>query len=276
MSLPLALLLQVGAGALVISPAAPSVGDTITVVRTIEAQADARARAQPLGSSLLVEPLADPAVSRGPEGIVVRYTFAMFEAGRHAVGVPPVELVYRDGRVELVPADTAWVAVRSVLPPGDSLPEPAASLGPIARFPTRSTPLFALVGLVLLGITTWAVARRHTGPRSEPAETRTPAPVPPLMRWAAAGEARAVAAIAADRLRTRIAELVPEADRALSADECIAVLDARHPDWPIRDLTDGLHGLERARFAPAVASDVALLIDQVDVLIAALPRGGAA
>jgi hypothetical protein len=271
-SLPaFALLFQ--AGAMVISPPAPTVGDTITVVRTIPVATDVRARAQPLGSSLVIEPLADPVVSRGAQGITIRYTLALFEAGRHPVGVPPVELLYRDGRVELLPGDTAWVTVRSVLPSrGDSLPPPKESLGPIARFPTRSWPLATMVGAALVITGGWGVARRRVKPPEREVNPRTTEPAAPLMRWISAGEGRAVAAVAADRLRNRIAELVPEADRALSTDECITVLETQQPDWPLRDLGDTLRGLERARFASTIPSDVALLVDQVDTLLGGLAR----
>lgn len=269
----LALHVLLQAGVLVISPPAPTVGDTITVTRTLDVPAEARVRAQPLGSSLLVEPLADPVVSRAAKGVVIRYTLALFEAGRHPVGLPPVELLYRDGRVELRPEDTAWVSVRSVLPAGDSVPEPAASLGPVARHPIDYRPLIALLGAVLLLTLGGAFARRRTqrGPARE-APKHLPA-VAPLARWIAAGEPRAVAAVATDRLRNRIAQLAPEADRALSAEECIAVLEARRSDWPIRDLGEALLALERARFAPAISGDVAVLVSQVDRLLESLPTG---
>ena len=81
---------------------------------------------------------------------------------------------------------------------------------------------------------------------------------------------RRPAAVAAERLRARIARLVPRADRALSAEECISVLEEERPDLPLRDLADTLRALERARFAPAVPSDVALVADQVDVLLKSL------
>ncbi len=267
----LAVLMQ--AGTMVITPAAPTVGDTITIVRTLAAPAEARGRAQPLGSSLLVEPLAEPSVGRNSQGLVIRYTLAMFEAGRHPVAVPPVELVYRDGRVELVPADTAYVSVRSVLSAADTLREPASSLAPVPRYPTRTWPLFAIIGAVTLGATGWGLVRRRTRPRAEVEVSAVGSVRPPLMQWAAAGESRAVASLAADRLRARLAKAAPDLDRALSTGEIISTLEAKHSDWPIRDLADTLRGLDRARFAPATPTDIAILVDQVDAVLAVLPRG---
>jgi hypothetical protein len=264
----LAVLFQ--AGALVVSPPAPTVGDTITVVRTIQAAADVRARPQPLGSSLLVEPLADPVVVRSGPGITIRYTLALFEPGRHPLGLPSVELVYRDGRVDQLRGDTVWITVRSLLPKTDSLLEPKGSLGPVSRFPTRTTPLLVMVAVVVTTVGGWVTVRRRLKPAGEPPVAAGVEATAPLMRWIAAGEGRAVAAVAADRLRSRIAALSPEASRALSAEECIRILEERHPDWPIRELSDVLHGLERARFAPAMPGDVALLVDRVDSLMDSL------
>src|SRR5204863_484279 len=84
--------------------------------------------------------------------------------------------------------------MRSVLPAGDSVPEPAASLGPVARRPGDYRPLIALLGAVLLLTMGGAFARRRTrrGLARE-APTNLPA-VAPLARWIAAGEPRAVAA----------------------------------------------------------------------------------
>jgi hypothetical protein len=87
----------------------------------------------------------------------------------------------------------------------------------------------------------------------------------------AVGEARAVAAVIAERLRGRIAALVPEAGRGLSAEECLTVLAQRRSEWPIRDLGAVLRELERARFAPAVGDDVVALAQQVDDLLGTLP-----
>jgi hypothetical protein len=263
----LAALLLLQAGAWVIAPSRPTVGDTVELRRAIAAGADVRVRAQPLGASLLLEPLADPAIDRTVSGVQVRYVVALFEPGRHAVAMPAVELVHRDGRVDLTPEDTAWITVASVLPPGDSLPAPRPSLGPLPRFPTRLWPLIALCLAAVAGTASWAVARRRVRPAAAPpAPSGRPAPLP-LARWVTSGEGRAVAAVAAERLRGRIARQVPEADRSLGTDECIAVLERQRPEWPVRELTEILRGLDRARFAPAVPSDVILLVERADQMV---------
>ncbi len=257
----------------VIAPPAPTVGDTVAVERLVTLGADARLRAEPLASSLLLEPLGEPVVLRVDSGVRVRYTLALFEPGRHAVEMPPVEVLYRDGRVDQIPPDTAWITVAAVVPAGDSLPPPRGSLAPLARFPTRRLPLLLLTSLVLVGAGLWALVRRRRPPMPAPAPAAPGRAVAPLARWMAAGEARAVATLAADRLRACIAALEPRADRRLSAEECIARLDAVRPEWPVRTLAELLRGLERAQFAPAVASDVGALVAQVDELVADLGRG---
>ena len=254
----------------VISPRAPTVGDTVVIERMVVVGPDARLRPQPLGSSLLIEPLADPVVQRAGRGAMVRYTVSLFEPGRHAVEMPSVEVLYRDGRVDQIPPDTAWITIAATLPGADSLPPPRPSRPPLARYPTRQLPLALLVGLVTLSAGAWAVGRRRRRrepPPSSPPRAGGPAP---LARWINAGEARAVAAIASERLRERLAALEPRASRTLASGECIAALEEARPEWPMRSLSELMLSLERARFAPAVASDVAILLTQVDALLADL------
>ena len=119
----------------------------------------------------------------------------------------------------------------------------------------------------------WAVGRRRVPADASPPEPAASPGSPPARRWVSAGEGRAVAAIAAERVRARVARLVPEADRALDTEQCIAVLEARRPDWPLRDLSELLRGLDRARFAPAVPSEALHLVEQVDALLRDLGEG---
>ncbi|MSR07301.1 MAG: hypothetical protein EXR93_09595 [Gemmatimonadetes bacterium] len=253
----------------VISPPAPTIGDTVVVERLVAVGGDARLRAQPLGSSLLVESLADPVVIRSDSGVLVRYVLALFEPGRHAVAMPAAEALYRDGRVEQVPSDTAWITVAAVLPAQDSLAPPQPSQPPLARFPTRPLPLVLFLGLVGALAVAWAVWRRRRH-GVEPGPVAIPGSPAPLARWVSAGEGRAVTTVAAGRLRERIAALEPRAARTLSVEECIAVLEDTRSDWPLRAVVDTLRGLERARFAPAVGTDVDALVARVDDLMTGL------
>jgi hypothetical protein len=78
-----------------------------------------------------------------------------------------------------------------------------------------------------------------------------------------------------DRLRDRIEREIPEAGRQLSTEECIAVIDEQRREWPVREIEEALNALDRARFAPALPSDVVVLAEQVDELMAGLARGPA-
>jgi len=265
-----ALLVQAAAGAWVIAPPAPTVGDSVTLARVIEAPAETRIRVQPLGASLIVEPLSDPESERTAGGVRVRYRVALFEPGRHALEMPAVELLHRDGRVDVIPPDSAWVTVASVLPAGDTLPPPRPSLGPVPRFPTRWWPAAVLLGVVVAGGVAWGRARRRGRERAEPPGRTSVAVHPPLERWAMAGESRAVASVVAHRLRVRLAGAVPAAGLALGTEECIAVLEAQSSGGPARELGDLLRSLERARFAPAVSGEIARLVERADELREAL------
>ena len=88
-----------------------------------------------------------------------------------------------------------------------------------------------------------------------------------MLEWIRAGEPRAVVAAAADALRFHIASLVPEAGAHLTTHECIAVLEEQQPTWPLREVEDLLRALDRARFAPAMPTDVIELAEHARELI---------
>jgi hypothetical protein len=73
-------------------------------------------------------------------------------------------------------------------------------------------------------------------------------PDPPLARWADDGEYRAVANLAAARLRSAIAQRVPSAHPGLDTDRLLAELAAMRPDWPLDELGRLLRDLDDARF----------------------------
>jgi len=110
-ALLLALTLQ--GGSWTVRPDRPTVGDTVRLVRTLSAPAGVRARLQPLERSETVEALELPTSGYDEGGVTVQYTVALFAPGRRAVVMPEIELLYPDGRVESVPADSVWVTVTS-------------------------------------------------------------------------------------------------------------------------------------------------------------------
>lgn len=261
------LALAQGAPVWTVSPAGPAVGDTIHAVRLLPGPPGTRARPGPLPATNVLEPLGDPRVVARGDRLLIGYDFTAFEPGEHAIAMPAVELLYADGTAETVVGDTARVRVRSVLPPGDSLPAPRPSLGPLARDARTPAPLITLVGVVVGSAALWAVRRRRTRPRPPPRVFEVPEADPSLARWVGAGELRAAAAATADRLRRAVAGAEPRAHAGLSVEECLAALRQARPEWPLEDFEDTLRALERARFAPAVSSDVLALADQVTILI---------
>lgn len=265
MILLLAAAVALQGGGWTVRPAAPTVGDTVRIERVVPAPAGAVGRPRLLASDDLIEPLQAPEVGPGRGGLVVRYTVAFFAPGRHAVPMPALEVVHPDGGVELVLGDTAVADVRAVLT--DTAGPPRDARAPLGRLPRRSWPAMALAGGVLALLVLWAWWRRRRGVPAPPAAAATPAPEVPLLRWLAAGERRAVATLAMQRVRQRLEAAVPEASRGLALAECLVVTAAARPEWPIRELTDVLTALERARFAPLAADDLTELVDRADVLL---------
>ncbi|MBI2535843.1 MAG: hypothetical protein HYW06_02485 [Gemmatimonadetes bacterium] len=253
-------------------PVSATVGDTVYLTRTLPASPRVRARPQPLPSTPVVEPLADPVVELRGDVLVLRYAVAVFEPGAQRIAMPPVELFYPDGNTETVLGDTAVVRVGSLLPPGDSLPPPRASLAPLPRPRRSAAPAVLLVSLVVAGTGAWVIRRKRVGPRPLPPAPGPPAASAPLRTWVEAGELRAAAAALADQLRRTIAALEPAAEAGLSTEGLLAVLRRRCPAWPLAEIDDGLRALERSRFAPAVPHDVLSLAEQVGMLTERLGR----
>ncbi len=247
-------------------PAAVAVGDTVYLSRTLPASPRVRARPQPLPSTPIVEPLADPTVELSGDVLVLRYAVAVFEPGVQRIAMPQVELFYPDGNTETVLGDTAVVRVRSVLPAGDSVPPPKPSLAPLPRPRRSGAPVVVLLSLVLAGTGAWVMRRKRVGPRPRVLEPDAPSASAPLRAWVEAGELRAAAAALADQLRRIIAELEPAAEAGLSTEALLVVLRRRCPAWPLGEIEDVLRALERARFAPAVPHDVLSLGEQVGML----------
>jgi hypothetical protein len=123
-----------------------------------------------------------------------------------------------------------------------------------------------LAGVLVAVTVSWALVRRRRAGRPGPPEASGAVEAPPLSVWVEAGELRAAAAAVGEQLRRAIARLEPAAAVGLPADALLAVLRLRRPRWPLQDLEDLLHALDRARFAPAMPSDVIWLQEQATTL----------
>lgn len=266
-----------------VGPGDVTVGDTVVVEREVlVVDPAANILLGALEPSDLVEPLRAPEVLRTADGFIARYTLAVFEPGEHTIPMPDVELEYPGGRRETLLGGAAFVTVMSVLPSGDSLPlpPPRGPRIPVVRTITRTLPTALLVASVLVATVVWGVARRRSQPR--PAWERADGAgagagvaagahdPPPIMRWIAAGEHRAVATVTMHRVRDRVAQLVPQAGQSLHIGEWLNVLRTHRPRWPLRELGDVMRALERASFAPAIPSDVIALADEAEVLAQSL------
>ncbi len=251
-------------------PSRVTVGDTVVLEReVVVADPAASLHLQPLASSDLVESLAAPQLVRAADGFVARYTVAMFQPGEHTIEMPDLELAYPDGRTETLVGGAAFLTVSSVLPESDSLPPLRAFRPPVMRNVTRTIPTALLVMSVVALTTVWGAVRRRSQPR--PGWERVDdADDPPLMRWIAAGEHRAVATVAMHRVRNGVARLVPQAGQSLYIEEWLRVIETQRPDWPLRELGDVMRALERASFAPAIPSDVIALADEAAMLLQSL------
>jgi hypothetical protein len=244
MTAALLLLFAVQAGA-------PTVGDTVWIRSEVAIPAGRTVRAadwQP----------EDPVELLGPARVVVRggsaeiaYPIVIWETGEHTLRPPGPLLLGADGAVDSLEPQPVTVRVASVLPvvPPDSTlrPQPRAEFVP--RGATTPLPLLILLGLaaLLLAPLHWWWRRRGTPRPLGRAEAGGPAH-PPLERWADTGESRAVAAAAASRLRSLLAQQVPSAHSGLDSEAVLAQVRSARPDWPLDELGDLLRALDEARF----------------------------
>jgi len=77
----------------------------------------------------------------------------------------------------------------------------------------------------------------------------------PLARWADAGEYRAVANVAAARLRAALEQRVASAHPGLDTERVLAEIAAARPEWPLQELSELLRALDDVRFGLGPSSD---------------------
>jgi hypothetical protein len=239
--LPLVFLLQGGA---------PTVGDTVWLSRTIALPPGHVVRAADWEPADPVELLGRPKVVISGDSAQISYSVVFWRPGSQVIELPGPLLLGPGGTVDSVAGQVVRLTVRSVLPavPPDSVlpPQPRASLVP--RRAVTLLPLAILLTLALALLLPLHLWWRRRGPSMPPVRMPTDLPDPPLNRWADAGEYRAVANVAAVRLRSTVARQVTGAHAGLDTERLLAELAAVRPHWPLAELANVLRKLDDARF----------------------------
>ncbi len=229
----------------------PTVGDTVWVRRTVVPPPGRAIRAAEWTPPDEVEVLGRPRVTLRGDSVEVAYPVALWTPGQHAVQVPGPLIVGADGQLDSLPPVTVTLAATSVLPggPRDSL-KPQAATPTIATHERSLEPLLALWALAALLLLPAHLLWRRRGRPTAAAPIGPVAPAElPVVRWAEAGEPRAVVGATVERLRGLIASRVPEAGTDLDTEACLAVVAESRPAWPLGELEDLLRALDEARFA---------------------------
>ncbi|HWZ27136.1 MAG TPA: hypothetical protein VNX15_01150 [Gemmatimonadales bacterium] len=240
----------------VVAPAAPTVGDTIWLVRVVTLAPEWRLKPGPFENQGDVAPLGDPWLALGIGGDTVRYPVVAWTAGAHHFRLPTLWLVGAGGRSDSLPGGAADVTVRSVLPADGTRPSPKALLppldsGPASPWPPLIAAILGMVGLVA------GIRLRRLGPRpTQAAADFVTAGGAPDDRWLAAGEPKAVAARATRVLRQALARAVPEAQEFVPVREALEAAEGRMPGATFRRVREALLALEQVSYAVAHGTDV--------------------
>ncbi len=272
---PALLLLVVQANGWIAVPSQPTVGDTIRLERTVPAPPGWRVRAGKLAAATVAEPLSDAVVFAVSGNWVVRYAVVAWTPGAITLDMPPLWRLGPDGTVDSLSGGTATFHVASVIPDSVRAPAPQPSLGPLRL--DRSSPIPVIAAVLLAGgVLLLLIGWRRRAPRvvAAGAGLAVDAEVADA-RWLSAGEPKAVAARAAQRLRRAVAHAIPDAHEALSTEECLAAVERARPDAPLRDLRELLVALDHVAFATAHGAEVAPLAARARALARELHGNGA-
>ena len=275
----LALVLQADGWAA--TPSRATVGDTITLERTVTTPPGWRVRIGKLDGYTDAEQLGDPITIAAPNGggWTVRFSVVAWTRGPMSLDMPPIWRLGPDGTADSISGGTATFFVTSVIPDSVRTPAPQPALGPLRLDRASAIPVVAavlLAGGVLLLLVLW----RRRAPREVAAgpAVAVDGPVPDA-RWLSAGEPKAVAARASQALRRAAAHAIPEAHEALSTTEFLAAIERVRPpppNVPLRDLRELLLALDQVAFAAAHGVDVAPLAARAHTLAREIRRGNGA
>jgi hypothetical protein len=260
------------------APLQPTVGDTIRLERAITAPAGWRLRAGKLASTDVAEPLGDAMVLAGAPGEwLVRYTVVAWMPGAVTIPMPQITRLGPDGTADSLPGGSASFHVASVIPDSVKSPLPQPAVGPLRL--ARASPIPVLVAVILsAGALLLLIAWRRRGPRviaAGPAAIEGAAETPDA-RWLSAGEPKAVAARATQRLRRAVANAIPDAHEALSTSEFLEAVERAWPNAPLRDLREMLQALDQVTFATAHGVEVGPLAARARALAREFRGNGAA
>jgi hypothetical protein len=234
----------------------PTVGDTVWLSRTVRLPPGDVVRAAEWDPADPVELLGRPRVVVTGDSAQIAYPVVIWQPGPQVIELPGPLLLGPGGTVDSLAGERVRLEVKSVLPAGprDSiLPQPKAGL--VNRSEVSLLPLAILWAgalAVLIPLHFWW---RRQGKAVRTVPLTAELPDPPLARWADAGEYRAVANVAASRLRSAVAERVASAHPGLDTERLLAELAAARPNWPLEELSELLVALDDARFGLTTSAD---------------------
>jgi hypothetical protein len=252
-------------------PAGPTVGDTVWIERHFSLAPGWRLRPGRLESGDDVESLGDAVIVREGTTWIVRYPATTWSPGPRTVAMPPVWRLGPDAQADSVLGGTATFVVNAVIPDSIASPAPRPALDPL-RTERRAWLPVLLTVTVVLGSMAGALWWRRRPPRAAPVmPSAVPKPGIGDTRWLDAGEARAVATRASNRLRVALAATVPEAHLGLSTTDCLAAARRARPG-AFDEVADVLGALDQVAFASRSTADVVQLANRARALAGALKR----
>ncbi|HEV8125149.1 MAG TPA: hypothetical protein VGP80_12960 [Gemmatimonadales bacterium] len=236
----------------------PTVGDTLWTRRTVRLAAGDSIRAADWDLDGPVQLLGHPVVVVRGSQAEISYPLVAWEPGDHQLDVPGPIITRASGTEDTLGTESVTLRVASVLPAG--VPDSTLAIQPPANLVVRQevSPLPALIlgllSVLLLVPLHWYWNRR--GKPAAPSPSAPPFSPPPDMiaHWAQIGERRAVAGIAAARLRSAIAHGIPSAHPGLDTASVLRQVEQLRPQWPQAELAEVLASLDSIRFAPVATS----------------------